>query len=386
METDTTQMKSATAPAFSLSASPMQRVETTEGGQSVNMEGTTTAAGLRVRSRPGVEFPEISAPLVRGTRVHVSARENGWYKINENRWVYAQYVNTTGTEAPLMSEPARGVETELVIVVDPAQITALEAAQVPDFAGTTTPEGITGSVGKGGTNAAADVATVQSLLNNAGAGIRVTGVADRVLEGAIFMYQKGRTGSGDGRVDAGGGTWRALVAGEFQFSSITGFELPKEDLAPGGIPRQDDVEATYGDVDNIPLVRATVPFPLYYDGSPMTSVRLHRDVAASFTAAMGDILSHYGLEEIERLRINHNYGGTYNKRKMRGGTSWSMHAYGIAIDLNAAENGLRTTAAAALFAKPEYQAMIDIMERHGWYSLGRAKNYDYMHFQVAFPV
>lgn len=370
---------------------PLQRVEG-EGGMCVDMQGMVTAEGLRVRSKPGTQYPEISDPILRGTSVHVTASENGWYQINPNRWVFAQYVDTQSNmsvpgQEPNMSVPAEGeVDTSLVIVLDEAELEALRGGQIADFAGELNMEGLTGDVGKNSANDPKDVATVQTLLNRAGAGIRVTGVADRVLEGAIYMYQKGRGTSRDAIVSKDGGTWRALLAGEFQFSSIEGFDLDTEDLAPEGIPAQDGVEAEYGNVDNIPLTSVALPFPLYYDGSPVSSVSVHEDVASSLSSALSQVLSHYGLEEIERLRISHNYGGSYNKRKMRGGNSWSMHAYGIAIDLNAAENGLRTTAAAALFAKPEYAAFLDIMERNGWYSLGRAKNYDYMHFQTAYPV
>lgn len=370
---------------------PLQRVEQ-DGGMCVDMQGMVTAEGLRVRSKPGTQYPEISDPILKGTSVHVTASENGWYQINPNRWVFAQYVDTQANmsvPAPEanMSVPAQGgVDTSLVIVLDETELAAVRDSQVADFSGELNMEGLTGDVGKNSANDSKDVATIQTLLNNAGAGIQVTGVADRVLEGAIYMYQKGRGTSRDAIVSKDGGTWRALLAGEFQFSSIEGFNLATEDLAPEGIPAQDDVEAEYGNVDNIPLTRVSLPFTLYYDGSPVSSVSVHEDVASSLSSALSQVLSHYGIEEIERLRINHNYGGSYNKRKMRGGSSWSMHAYGIAIDMNIAENGLRTTSSAALFAKPEYEPFLDIMERNGWYSLGRAKNYDFMHFQTAYPV
>ena len=80
---------------------------------------------------------------------------------------------------------------------------------------------IGGSVGKGGKNAEADVIIVQHLLN---VHVAVLGVPTLVVDGdagtntieAIRRYQKMVLGSvaPDGRIDAGGNTWKALKAGK----------------------------------------------------------------------------------------------------------------------------------------------------------------------------
>ena len=80
---------------------------------------------------------------------------------------------------------------------------------------------ISASVGKGGVNNKADVTTVQHLLN---AHVRAMGLPLLEEDGrigdntndAIVRYQQMVLGiaAPDGRIDVGGGTWKALVAGK----------------------------------------------------------------------------------------------------------------------------------------------------------------------------
>jgi hypothetical protein len=129
------------------------------------------------------------------------------------------------------------------------------------------------------------------------------------------------------------------------------------------------------------LTTITLPYPFLYDGKPVSKMRCHKLVADKFLAVFNDILAHYGLEEINRLGIN-KYGGCFNYRKMRGGTQLSRHSWGVAIDLDPQRNLLKETSATARFARPEYKPMIDIFYKHGFVSLGREKNYDWMHFEI----
>lgn len=89
------------------------------------------------------------------------------------------------------------------------------------------------------------------------------------------------------------------------------------------------------------LVAVIPPFQMYYDGKPIRHIRFHKKAAPALKAALDEIWEHYGKDQrkIDSLGIS-KYAGAYNPRKIRGSaTKWSNHAYGAAIDLNAAENG-----------------------------------------------
>jgi hypothetical protein len=93
-------------------------------------------------------------------------------------------------------------------------------------------------------------------------------------------------------------------------------------------------------------------------------------------------LEHYGLEEIQRLRLN-LFGGCLEVRKKRGGSGWSMHAYGIAWDVDPDRNALRMTRDDATLDGPEYDAFWQFVYDEGAISLGKERNFDWMHFQFA---
>jgi len=132
------------------------------------------------------------------------------------------------------------------------------------------------------------------------------------------------------------------------------------------------------------LMTIQLPYPmrLAWDTDTLVhSIRCHKLVGAKFLAVFNEIHRVYGYEKIKELGID-LFGGCFNFRKMRGGNDWSTHSWGIAIDLDPSRNQLKETSKTARFARPEYKAMIDIFYKHGFESLGREKNYDWMHFQI----
>jgi hypothetical protein len=130
------------------------------------------------------------------------------------------------------------------------------------------------------------------------------------------------------------------------------------------------------------IIQLPYPMRLAWDKSVKVSkMSCHHLVADKFLAIFKDLLAHYGYEKIQELGID-LYGGCFNFRKMRGGSDWSRHSWGIAIDLDPERNLLKETGLTARFAKPEYKPMIDIFYKHGFVGLGVEKNYDWMHFEI----
>ena len=131
------------------------------------------------------------------------------------------------------------------------------------------------------------------------------------------------------------------------------------------------------------LTTIKLPYPmrLAWDKKvKVTTMRCHKLVADDFQKVFNELLNHYGYEKIVELGID-LFGGCFNFRAMRGGSDYSRHSWGIAIDLHPERNQLHETSATARFARPEYHAMIDIFYKHGFVSLGKEKNYDWMHFE-----
>jgi hypothetical protein len=155
-------------------------------------------------------------------------------------------------------------------------------------------------------------------------------------------------------------------------------------LVSRGWPKKDygSMVAFYGE----PGTRQTslvLPYSMRLAWEPETVVRkitCHELCADAFRRIFKKTLAHYGADEIKRLGLD-LYGGCLNVRKMRGGSEWSKHAWGAAIDIDPDRNQLKWGRDRAELAKPAYEPFWRIVEAEGGYSLGRRKDYDWMHFE-----
>ena len=147
--------------------------------------------------------------------------------------------------------------------------------------------------------------------------------------------------------------------------------------------RQADVIAFFGPVGTN-QTRLQLPYShrLAWDKNQrLDSFTCHAKVHDSLSRVLTNVLEHYGEDRIRELRLD-LFGGCYNKRMKKGGTTWSMHAWAIAVDYDPENNQFKWGWEKAGFARPEYDAWWKIWESEGWTSLGRARNFDWMHIQA----
>lgn len=110
-------------------------------------------------------------------------------------------------------------------------------------------------------------------------------------------------------------------------------------------------------------------------------IQCNAKVADSLAQVLTRVRETYGDAEIRRLRLD-VFGGCYAPRSKRNGTSWSTHAWAIALDWDPDHNKLKWGRDRATLARPEYDEWWKIWEDEGWLSLGREKNFDWMHVQA----
>lgn len=128
---------------------------------------------------------------------------------------------------------------------------------------------------------------------------------------------------------------------------------------------------------------AHIAFPLRLDWDLSTTInrfQCHRKIQQSVEKVFEDVLQAYGLKDIQRLGID-RFGGCFNVRKKRGGSTWSAHSWGVAIDLYPSQNQLRWGRDKAAFARPEYAPLRSAFQAQGFMSLGACANFDWMHWQ-----
>lgn len=180
------------------------------------------------------------------------------------------------------------------------------------------------------------------------------------------------------------------IAGRLTMAEMFPEPIPERDQdieTPHGSqnwPRQKDVENFYGKPgSNQTIIDLPFKMRLAWDTRKVIkSFSIHEKVHDSALRCFERIADAYDEDMRREIGIN-LFGGCLNVRKMRGGSNWSMHAWGIAIDFDPSRNQLRWGKDKARLALPDCEKFWRIWEDEGAVSLGRARNMDFMHLQFA---
>lgn len=215
--------------------------------------------------------------------------------------------------------------------------------------------------------------------------ISTSGWNDCRIRNAVEQIILKATGFYPGAVDGRLGPLSFDAQERYQ-NKIRDVEPPSEAIAhqPNRWPRESGVLEFYGQVGkNQVALELPYAMKLAWDTDSMVHrIQCHKKVHDSLGNIFAGILKEYGLSGIADLRLD-LFGGCLAVRAKKGAKSYSMHSWGIAVDLDPENNQLRWGRPKAEFSKADYEPFWRIVEREGWISLGREKNYDWMHFQAA---
>lgn len=168
------------------------------------------------------------------------------------------------------------------------------------------------------------------------------------------------------------------------------YDGPAEPIVGGTIPvwpRQDGASMTafFGPAGGKDCTAGSVTlpfaFPLAWDNRQrVLKASCHKLVAAPLTTIWAEAAKHYGEDKFRELRLD-QFGGCYAYRLKRSGSSLSIHSWGAAWDVDPEHNTMSDTAMTATLDGADYVPFWNIVEAQGAVSLGRTKNYDWMHFE-----
>lgn len=220
---------------------------------------------------------------------------------------------------------------------------------------------------------------------------KVEGVFGPVTEESVKWYQKNNGLLVDGVV--GRQTWNSLFPPEKQISSNSTSKTKTGSIISQSISSTDDPLTTpppqstcfdvYGDfldeswdknnlvVVDLSFVKESLSHVKNLEHETLFGFWAHKLVAPKFVKAFQNIVDR-GLSDQMKT-----FDGCLNKRKMRNSNQWSMHSWGIAVDVNASENPL---------GEKKYAMTEDLakcFEDVGFIWGGRWKYPDAMHFQYA---
>ncbi len=215
---------------------------------------------------------------------------------------------------------------------------------------------------------------------------------------AVFQLICADAAFDPGPADGLWGQRTEFAYGQFSFFIDTGErpisfrDIVPLDVNPHGWPRDHgDQSELFDFFDFNPnaggdpaTLAVTCPWELKldWDRSVKTSrIGCHPKLAQSLESILTKIHDHYGTDALVEMGMN-IYGGCKNVRTKRGGSTWSTHSFAAAIDWDPGRNKLDWGWREARMARPDFLPFWQFWEEEGWLSLGRTRNFDWMHVQA----
>jgi hypothetical protein len=130
------------------------------------------------------------------------------------------------------------------------------------------------------------------------------------------------------------------------------------------------------------IVLVPCPYQLTYEGHPIEGIHINKKVAASLIRVLNAIWVECDRSQatIEKFGY-HRFSGSFFVRPMRGGKSLSMHAFGRAVDFNAAANAFHSRKHS--FKSSDIIVQCFKAESWVWGGDWAGRSVDAMHFQAA---
>jgi hypothetical protein len=154
-------------------------------------------------------------------------------------------------------------------------------------------------------------------------------------------------------------------------------------LQPNTWPTQAQAPAFYGSEASIPSQLVKVVCPWLLNGNTHT-IEIHTKCAASLDRILNYIWVQCGKSQAQIDAFGYNvFDGSYNDRPIAGTATLSMHAYGCAMDWNAAANPQHAPLSQTKFK--EDSLIVTAFKAEGWIWGGdwSPASIDAMHFQAA---
>jgi hypothetical protein len=157
-------------------------------------------------------------------------------------------------------------------------------------------------------------------------------------------------------------------------------------------PKQTDCAHLFGNPSfsgwgAVHLVPITPPFPMHMGAIPIHSIQINRIAADALAHVLATYWDKVG-KDLARVKAEgvDIFSGSWNVRNMRGINQVSMHAYGLAIDLNAPQNPLGVAPGKTKGSFTSKSLIVQCFAEVGVVWGGPWRRPDAMHFQMTQPV